>query len=167
MAYKKIINEVAAKRIMDPVTPLRQILTKGCDEFRMIHSAPSYPHSVHKWWWWPSISSLLHIFLDLAVSVILPHGLVTWLANCNTKLVFQLLPAHHHDFSSLGFKIQRQYFFKQAMSIGCSAASTASGNLSKHSTGSEMGSGKPLVAYCPPDFVEKWGKEGNKETTMW
>lgn len=46
MACKKIINEVAAKRIMDPVTPLGQILTKGCDEFRMIHSAPSYPHKV-------------------------------------------------------------------------------------------------------------------------
>lgn len=37
MAYKKIINEVAAKRIIGPFTPLGQILTKGCDEFRMIH----------------------------------------------------------------------------------------------------------------------------------
>lgn len=109
---------------------------------------------------------MIHIFLDLAVSVILPHGLVTWLANCNTKLVFQLVPAHHHDFNSLRFRIQGQYFFKEAMSIGCSVAGTASGKLSKRSTGSEMGHVKPLVAHCPQDFVEKVGKEGEKETTM-
>jgi len=49
MAYKKIINEVAAKRIMGPFTPLGQILTKGCDEFRMIPSASLLSsQSVHK-----------------------------------------------------------------------------------------------------------------------
>lgn len=80
------------------------------------------------------ISNLIHIFLDLAVSVILTLGLVTWLANCNTKLVFQLLPAHHHDFNLLGFGIQGQYFFKKAMSRGCSVTSTASGSSSKCST---------------------------------
>ena len=39
-------------------------------------------------------------------------------------------------------------------------ASTASGNSSKRSTDSEMGSGKPVVAYCPQDFAGKGGKKG-------
>lgn len=50
------------------------------------------------------MSLLMHIFLDLAVSDILPHGLVTWLANCNTKLVVQLLPDQHHDSNFAGIQ---------------------------------------------------------------
>lgn len=49
MAYQEIINEVAARRIMSPFTPLGQVLTKGCDEFRMVHSTPlSSLCTVHK-----------------------------------------------------------------------------------------------------------------------
>jgi len=58
----------------------------------------------------------------------------------------------------LRFKIQGQYFFKKAMSTGCLVASTASGNSSKCSTGTEMGSEKPLAAYCPQGFAGKGGK---------
>lgn len=150
---------------MGPFTPLGQVLTKGCDEFTMIHSPPppSRPQGVHKWWWWPSICSLTYIFLGPTASVILSYCLVTQLANCDTKLVFQLLPLQHHDFSLLGFKIQGQCFFKKAMSIGVSVASAASGSSSKCNIVSEMGSGISLIAYCPEHFDGK----RQQYTTIW
>lgn len=53
------------------------------------------------------------------------------------------------------------------MSVCCLVAGTASDNSSKCSTGSEMGSVKPLASYCPQVLT---GKAGNKEqyyTKMW
>lgn len=67
----------------------------------------------------------------------------------------------------LGFKTQGQYFFKKAMSVCCLVAGAASGNSSQCSTGSEMGSRKPLASYCPQVLAGKGGKKKQYNTKMW
>lgn len=57
---------------------------------------------------------LIYIFLDLAVSVILAHDLVAWLANCNTKLVVQLLPDQYHDFNFAGIQDPGTVFLQES-----------------------------------------------------
>lgn len=53
------------------------------------------------------------------------------------------------------------------MSIGYSVVSAVSHNSSKSSISSEMGSGMPLVVYCPEDIAGKGGKDKQQSTTIW
>lgn len=125
----KLLKEVGLGRFSGPHAhthlpnlrffPRGLVPKKPHHEFRLIHHL-SYPHgnSVNDTFD-PIICRVKYASFDATVDMIRSLGPSAMMANCVIQLAFRLLSFHFEDFDLLGFTFQGEYYFDQALPIGC------------------------------------------------